>query len=40
MRNVRQLKPFDLNLKLLKAQKMSFNRTKLTINAHVDVHLL
>jgi hypothetical protein len=40
MRNGRQLKPFDLNLKLLNAQKMSLNQTQLTINAPPNVHLL
>ncbi len=39
MGNGRQLKPFDLNLKLLKAQKMSSNQTQLTINAPPNVHL-
>jgi hypothetical protein len=40
MKNAKQSKPFDLNLKLLEAQKMSLNRTQLTINAPLDVHLL
>ncbi len=33
MRNAKKSKPFDLNLKLLEAQKMSLNRTQLTISA-------